>query len=365
MTYRKSRIRIALATGGLLAMALLPALADALAGPLTFQNLTATDGLSSDMILSIAVQSGKVWFGTYAGGATLYDPAARTFKAYTTKGEPQDKTDGRSIDWKNSLPYNHVSAIQVDGDQVWFGTYFYGFGGGGISAYRPASKSPWRKFSTFNRRAKKVVSLAVESKGVWVGSERGLSFLDRKTGQWALFYTTTDGLAGNFVNALVNEPDQLWAGTNAGVSRFDKVRKSWKTYALDEGIEDLDVKCLTRVGNSLWAGTSGGKLFAYDPRVDRWAAVAVPEGLAKGTINSLVVSGGRVFVCRDDGVDVRDLASGQWTDLRSEDGLPSDTVLCAAPASDGIWFGTDAGASFLRLSGASSVSLQARLRKTP
>ncbi len=365
MTYRKSRIRIALAASGLLAMAALaslPVLADALAKPLTFQNLTTADGLSSDMILSVGVQSGKVWFGTYAGGATLYDPATRTFKAYTTKGEPQDKTDGRSIDWKNSLPYNHVSAIQVDGDQVWFGTYFYGFGGGGISAYRAASKSPWRKFTTFNRRAKKVVSLAVEPKGVWVGSERGLSFLDRKTGQWSLFYTTTDGLAGNFVNALVNEPDVLWAGTNAGVSRFDKARKTWKTYALKEGIEDLDVKCLAKVGDGLWAGTSGGKLFAYDPRADRWGAMSVPEGLAKGTVNSLAVSGGRVFVCRDDGVDVRDLASGEWSGLRSADGLPSDTVLSSAPAPDGIWFGTDSGASFLRLTGASP---QAQIRKTP
>lgn len=332
-------------------MSLGPLWAPVLSRPLTFQNLTVRDGLSSDMILSLAVQDDKVWFGTYGGGATLYDTVHKTFKAYTTKGEPQDRMDdGQSITWKNRLPYNHVSVIQTDGDQVWFGTSFYGFGGGGISAYRPKSPSPWRKFSTFNRRAKKVVCLAVEAAGVWVGSESGLSFLDRKTGQWAQFYSTPDGLAGNFVNAIVNGPDTLWAGTNAGISRFDKTRKTWKTYARKEGLDDLDIKALVRVGDALWAGTSGGMLFSFDRARDRWSPVVLPGGLAKGTVNSLAVGGGRVYVCRDDGVDVRDLASGLWDGLTMADGLPSDTVLCAAPTGDGVWFGTDAGASFLQLS---------------
>lgn len=320
------------------------------ARPLSFQNFTAKNGLSSDMILSVAVQGELVWLGTYAGGATLYDKARKTFTAYTTKGEPQDKVDdGQSINWKNRLPYNHVSAIRVDGDQVWFGTYFYGFGGGGISAYRPNGQPRWRKFTTFDRRAKKVVSLVVDAASVWVGSERGLSLLDRKTGQWAAFFSTQDGLAGNFVNALVDDGDALWIGTNAGVSRFDKVRRAWKTYGEDQGIGDLDIKSLARVGDTFWAGTSGGRLFAWDRARDRWADVAVPPSLPKGTVNALFARDGRVFVCRDDGLDVGDLASGRWEGLTSADGLPSDTILCGAPDRDGAWFGTDSGASFLRL----------------
>ncbi len=318
--------------------------------PLTFRNLSTKDGLSSDMILSLAVRGDQVWFGTYAGGATLFDTVRKTFKAYTTKGEPQDKIDdGQSINWKNRLPYNHVSAIQVDGDQVWFGTYFYGFWGGGISTYRPKSKSPWHKYSTFNRRAKKVVCLAVEPGGVWVGSERGLSYLDRKSGQWAAFYSTQDGLAGNFVNALVDEPDALWVGTNAGVSRLDKARKTWTSFGQAQGLEDLDIKSLARVGASLWAGTSGGRLFVLKDGRDRWESIARPDALPKGTVNALVARSGLVFVCRDDGVDIHDPASGAWEGLTSADGLPSDTILSAASAPEGIWFGTDMGASFLTL----------------
>lgn len=351
MTYRNTQVarRLILAVG-FCAWGLVSAQASILPRPLPVQNLTAKDGLSSDMILSIAVQGDEVWFGTYAGGATLYDTIRRSVKVFTTKGEPQDQTDdGVSIHWKNRLPYNHVSAIQVDADRVWFGTYFYGFGGGGISTYLPKSKAPWRKYSTFNSRAKKVVSLAVDPAGAWVGSERGLSFLDKKTGQWSAFHSTKDGLAGNFVNALLNETDVLWAGTNAGIGRFDKARKSWKTYGAQDGLDDLDIKALIPVGRSIWAGTSGGALFSYDRDRDRWQKIVAPDSLPKGCVNGLACSGALVFIARDDGVSICDTSSNRWDGLTQADGLVSDTVLCAAAAKDGVWFGTDQGASFLRM----------------
>jgi ligand-binding sensor domain-containing protein len=352
MSYRNTKVARTLILSALVACAWSAARASVLSRPVSLQNLTVKQGLSSEMVLSIAVRGDDVWFGTYAGGATLYDAARNTFTAYTTKGVPEDKADdGQSINWKNRLPYNHVSAIQVDGDRTWFGTYFYGFGGGGISSYRAGSKPAWRKFSTFDRRAKKVVSLAVDESSVWVGSERGVSVLDKKTGQWAAFHSTADGLAGNFVNALFIDAETLWAGTNAGISRWDRTRKIWKTYAAKEGLTDLDVKALAKAGDDLWAGTSGGLLYSFDRRADRWTEVKVPASLPRGGINALAASGTAVYVCRDDGVGIYDTADARWDGLRSADGLPSDTVLCAAPAREGVWFGTDQGASFLKTNG--------------
>ena len=133
-----------------------PAEAGFLKRPLSFQNITAKDGLSSEMIFAIAVQGEEVWFGTYAGGTTLYDRSKKVFKTFTTKGEPQEKDDGVSIKWKNHPAYNHVSVILPDKDRIWFGTYFYGFGGGGISYYNPKRKNPWRPFNTNKDVAKKI-----------------------------------------------------------------------------------------------------------------------------------------------------------------------------------------------------------------
>jgi len=100
--------------------------------PLTFQQFTPREGLSSEMVYAIAIQGDEIWFGTYGGGATFYDRVKKIWKAYTTKGDPMEKVDnGESIKWKNLLSYNHVSVIAPDVDRIWFGTYFYGFGGVG------------------------------------------------------------------------------------------------------------------------------------------------------------------------------------------------------------------------------------------
>jgi hypothetical protein len=56
--------------------------------PLSFQQFTQKEGLSSEMVYAIAAKGEEIWFGTYGGGATRYDMAKKSWKAYTTKGEP-------------------------------------------------------------------------------------------------------------------------------------------------------------------------------------------------------------------------------------------------------------------------------------
>ena len=330
--------------------ALFPAEANPLKRPLSFHTLTPKEGLTSEMVYAIAVQGDEVWFGTYGGGASRYNRSKHTWKAYTTKGDPPAKADdGNSINWKNLLTYNHVSFILPDGDRLWFGTYFYGYGGGGISYYDASRKPPWKKFTTNDGRAKKVVSMAADADCVWVGSEKGLSVLEKKTEQWKAFYSSPEGLAGNFVNALLNQGDLLWAGTNAGMSRLYKVKKTWKTYTSREGLTDGEIKSVVKVGEKIWAGAADGTLFEYHPAEDRWKKIEATDPLKGGGIQSMLATRERTFVCRDNGVSVYDLSTGQWDSLTTSDGFPSNSVFCAAEDKDGIWFGTDQGASRLIL----------------
>ncbi len=318
--------------------------------PLSFQHITPKDGLSSEMVYAIAVQGDEVWFGMESGGATLYDKSKKTYKAYTTKGEPMDKVDkGVSINWQNLLAYNHVSVIIPDADRIWFGTYFYGFGGGGISYYQPKRTPPWKRFNTNDSRAKKVVSMAVDGDQVWVGSEKGLSLLDKKTEGWRVFYSTQDGLSGNFVNSVLVQSDFVWMGTNGGISRLDKVKKTWKTYSQKEGLTETEIKSLASVKGKIWAGGIGGSLFEYDLASDRWKKVEPTDALKGGGIQSITVTKEKVFVCRDNGVSIYDLLTGQWEALTVSDGLLSNSVFCAAEDKNSIWFGTDKGASRLIL----------------
>ncbi len=318
--------------------------------PFSFQHFTQKDGLSSEMVYAIVVHGDELWFGTYAGGAAYFDRSKKIWKAYTTKGEPVAKSDdGDSIKWKNLLDYNHVSVIIPDEDRIWFGTYFYGFGGGGISYYQAQRKPPWKAFNTNNGVAKKVVSMAVDGESLWVGSEKGLSLLDKKTEQWKNFYTTQNGLSGNFVNAILVQPDAIWIGTNGGISRLQKAQKTWKTYSQKEGLAETEIKALARVGSRIWAGGIGGSVLEYDPASDRWKKIEPVDPLKNGGIHSMTVTKERVFICRDNGVSVCDISTGQWDGITVSDGLLSNTVFCAAEDKNGVWFGTDKGASRLIL----------------
>jgi len=322
-------------------------LAAPLARPLSFEHVTVKEGLFSEMVYAVAVRGDEVWLGTYAGGVTLWNRGAKKATVYTTKGEPQEADDGNSIKWKNHPAYNHVWVILPDGNRLWFGTYFYGFGGGGISYFNPKRKNPWRVFDIYRYRAKKVVSLAAEPDRLWVGSEKGLSILDKKTEKWSGFFAAKDGLAGNFVNALLLDGKRLWIGTNAGITVRDLERNVFRTYGPQEGIDGLEVKSLVKVREQVWAGTVGGDLLTYDPAADRWRKLDAPDPLKGSGIHALTVTERFVLICRDDGVSVYEIASGQWDKLTRADGLLSDTVLAAAADKDGIWFGTDQGASFL------------------
>jgi ligand-binding sensor domain-containing protein len=318
--------------------------------PLSFQHITPREGLSSEVVSAIAVQGEEIWLGTYGGGATLYDQSKKIYKAFTTKGEPMDKADdGKSINWKNILPYNHVSVIVPDVDRVWFGTYFYGFGGGGISYYYPQKNPPWKRFNTNNGRAKKVVSMAVDGEWVWVGSEKGLSLFDKKTEGWKIFYSTQDGLSGNFVNSILIQPDLVWIGTNGGISRLKKAQNTWKTYAQEEGLTEIETKCLVKIGQRIWAGGTGGSLFEYDIVSDCWKRIDPTDSLKNGGIYSITATKEKVFICRDIGVSIYDLPTRQWESLTVSDGLLSNTVFCAVEDNHGLWFGTDKGASKLIL----------------
>ena len=325
-----------------------PAEADFIKRPVSFQQLTVKEGLSSDMIFAIAVQGDEVWFGTYAGGTTLYNRSKNTFQVFTTKGEPPEKDDGVAIKWKNHPNYNDVTVILPDKDRLWFGTYFYGFGGGGISYYQPKRKNPWRPFNTNNGLAKKIVSLAMDGDLLWVGSERGISALDKKTEKWKVFYSSKDGLSGNFVNALLVQGDFLWAGTNGGVTRLQKSQMKWKNYGQQEGLTDLEIKALAQVGDKIWAGSTQGALYEYDPPAEGWKRIEPTDSLKNGGIYCLAAIQGKVLVCRDNGVSVYGISQNQWDSLTTADGLPSNNVFCATEDKGGVWFGTDQGASLMK-----------------
>ena len=111
----------------------------------------------------------------------------------------------------------------------------------------------------------------------------------------------------------------------------------------------VEIKSLVRVKDRIWAGTPRGALLIYDPAKDVWSSLETADPLKNEGLNSIHVMKESVWICRDNGVSVHHLPSGRWETITTSDGLLSNTVFFAAEDKDGIWFGTDQGASRLIL----------------
>jgi len=275
---------------------------------------TREHGLANEYVFAIGVvpddPQGKVWFGTNAGGASTYDKAG-SWKVYfpmhgladywvysfafdkrggawigTWDGANYvDPQTGAFTTYRDELINIWVYGIDIDPQgRVWFGTE------GGVTMHDGESWTSWTHEhglgaenaaslprsantglgtrsrhdlaleaagqETYNPNYVFSVKVDGTGRGVWFGTwGGGVSLFDGKT--WKSF-STADGLAGNVVYSIAQEPDgTLWFGTNHGVSHYDGRR--FVTYDRADGLIDDNVYAIALAPDgSAWFGSRGG-----------------------------------------------------------------------------------------------------------
>jgi ligand-binding sensor domain-containing protein/signal transduction histidine kinase len=161
-------------------------------------------------------------------------------------------------------------------------------------------------------------------------------------------WTIENGLPQNTVPLLLQSHEGfLWAGTELGLARFDgvsfRVFDHLATPALPEG----EIRCLLDSNGSggLWVGTGNGLLHWIDgnPRL-----MKSEDGLPSNSIRGLAqTSDSTVWVWTESGL-------ARWDGARfqvppSENGLPGSGITSiAADGSGSLWVGTTTGAAQLR-----------------
>lgn len=140
--------------------------------------------------------SNRIWVGTQTGLVLLNGQNPAWF----------------SID--NGLPAPDVHAIADDIEgNIWVGT------GGGLARFRDG------RFTAFHKKdglpSEDISCLLADSDGtLWVGT-RGSGLVRFYKNHWTN-YTINEGLAGNNIGFLVEDGDNLWLGSNAGLTRVSK-----------------------------------------------------------------------------------------------------------------------------------------------
>jgi ligand-binding sensor domain-containing protein len=233
----------------------------------TWKTFFPMHGLADYWIYSFASQKdGTFWIGTWAG-VNRYDLKTGAFRTYMKE-----------------LINEWVYGIAVDArDRVWFGTE------GGVSMF---DGNAWRSWThkdglgapneeqlpastntglgTRTRHDLSVSTegtatynpnyvfamLAARDGAIWAGTWGG--GVSRFDGSKWRNYTARDGLAGNIVYSIAQQPDGvLWFGTSNGLSRLEGGK--WQNFGKREGLPESHVYAVTIAPNGdVWAGTRGG-----------------------------------------------------------------------------------------------------------
>jgi len=270
---------------------------------------TRAHGLANEYVFAVGIDTaGYKWFGTNSGGASRYrDGRWKTYFPMhgladywvyaflndrdgnlwigTWAGASHfDLRTGKFRNFRKELVNEWVYGLAMDrGGRVWFGTE------GGVSMFDGRRWRAWthrdglgapnvdslpastntglgtrsrhdlsttgQGAPTYNPNYVFAMHVAPDG-GVWAGTwGGGVSHFDGKA--WRN-YTTRDGLAGNIVYSIAQDPQgTFWFGTSHGLTRWDGRR--WDRYTPADGLLDAHVYAVTvDPAGDTWAGTRRG-----------------------------------------------------------------------------------------------------------
>ncbi len=214
----------------------------------------------------------------------------------------------------------------------------------------------WKTYTTSDGLASNfVLSIAVDGDNIWFGTNNGVSVFDIEEGTWTT-YGTADGLVEKHVNAIaIDTEGNKWFGTQGGVSKLDdggtphnKSDDTWtEPYTSSNSglvFNNISAVAVDQAGN-IWFGTKLAYAYGYGVSrfdgVSSWTTYDKNSGLPDNAINAIAADdSGNVWVGTVWG-GVSKFDGSNWTTYNtSNSGLASNYVRSIAIASDGVkWFG--------------------------
>jgi len=306
-------------------------------GRFAFRRLDTGDGLSGDSVYCMLQDRlGYLWLGTFSG-LSRYD-GSRVVVYRPVPGDPE------------SLPSSLIFDLHEDST----GTLWIATDGGGLARYSRDSDA-FERFAhdqadTGSIGSDRIFSVADDPYGwIWVGTaDAGLDRFDTEQSRF-LHYGTKDGLPSGTVRSLLCDAEGvLWAGTTAGLARYDRERDAFRPVPAVGG---STVRALMEdSGGNILVGTEGAGVFRLDPATGK--ATRVDLGPDSGTLLARAFAldiTGRIWVgTEDQGMRILDPANGSVVRLRAEpdrpDGLSHDAIRALLVDRSGlVWAGTRGG----------------------
>jgi len=302
-----------------------------------FATIDMRAGLGNDFVRTLAEDArGTLWIGGSSGLDGL-SPDGR-IRHFSLRSAGNDESDVS------------VLALQVDGEDIWAGTY-------GDGLYRLRDGQVVRRYGTADGLPNLHVRALARSRdgGLWIGTRQGVSLLRGDTIQ----PLRTPGLPRTLVHALLETRRALWIGASSGLYRLADGKVERVDLGGEEGARPVLALYFDAPRQTLWASTDRG---LYRRREGRLAHVGLEQGLPVDAVFQMVVDthgsawvGSNRGVLRMDYADLDAVADGRRATLTvdlygSRDGMASSqgnggSGTSSLLARDGrVWFATGQGA---------------------
>jgi ligand-binding sensor domain-containing protein/AraC-like DNA-binding protein len=261
------------------------------------QNNVST--ISSNVVRALCEDSkGTIWIGTWNDGLNSFDKKTDLYKRYISLPGRSDSigpvraliSDDKHNIWigGNGLwrfnPITHKSKsyfysnndYSLNSDQIhslyfdktgllWIGTQR------GLISLDTVLNTNRRYFhnpdDTLSISHNYITSIAEDKNGLlWIGTYGGgLNILDTSTGTFR-HYNTSNGLLNDVIyGILIDNDGYIWFTSNEGLGRFDPIRKEFKYFDVDQGIQSKEFNAgayfKSKEGEFFFGGINGFNAF--------------------------------------------------------------------------------------------------------
>jgi len=230
--------------------------------------------LSNNLVMTIYEdRSGVLWLGTH-GGLNKYDKKNEIFTRY--RNEPGNP---------GSLSHDQVFSIYEDHTGIlWVGTF-----GGGLNRFDRDQETflriRTRPGETGSLGKSSIYFIHEDQPGtLWIGTDGGLQKFDRGKKRF-IRYGIEDGLPNEVIYGLLeDEQGNFWLSTNKGLSMFNPGRETFRNFDTGDGLQsnefNLGAFHKSRNGEMFFGGINGfNSFFPAHIKINRYKPPIVITGL--------------------------------------------------------------------------------------
>ncbi len=275
-------------------------------------------GLNDANISVVQVDGDDLWIGTWNGGISRYSIGQRSATVFETGGR--------------SLVPRTVRSIEITPNKVWIGTYQ------GLYQYTKSS-SRWQKVGFFDE---KVEALCEVEGTLYVGTLGG-GLWRSKGDRWERI--RWGALPGEFVNSLAAGKDHLLIGTlNLGLIILDL--KTGDIFSFDSINSDLQARnvitLLPEGEDTLWIGTYGEGLYRWKRKENKIEHFSKDSGEIADdwVLCALRADSGLYFGTFGGGISRYLPQRERWEQIGLSQGLSALDISSVTYAAPNLFFGT-------------------------